>query len=399
MISNRFLFRLKIALSYVLVKLKFLQHLLPERIKDRLPLGWNERMFWTAFKSGGEKIYFDYYCRLQQPDSYQPKVVVDEQYRLSEAEIRSFYEDGYIGPFTMISPEEAESVKNHLINLISNTESSVYPYSLGIFEIQAKDKAQPTNEKVMSNHEVAFRGMNMRDRYIEDPVLLSLFKNPALTERCAQLLGPDLLLWRTLFFSKGPKSNGTPFHQASASLPENMKEPAINPPNFEELFQLTCWIALTDATKEKACMTVVSGTSKEIYPVKVEAYNASKADNQKGRFGNLKIEVDYPIDAKKVKKIEMKAGQFLIFSERAMHGSLDNKTDQWRRAVAGRIVRPNTKIYTKKMLEKNHSMLLGGIDKLKLDNWKAALIRGEDRFGYNRLLEESAKTKGETIRC
>ena len=396
---NKYLFRVKIALSYLLVKLRFLQHFLPERIKDRLPLGWNGPMFWQAFKSGGKNIHVDYYCCLQPPDSYQPKVTVDEKYRLSEAEIRSFYRDGYIGPFTMLSPEEAESVKNHLVNLINNKESSVYPYTQGAFEIlQAKGKAQPTSEKkVMNNHEVAFRGLNMRDRYIEDPVLLSLFKHPALTERCAQLLGPDLLLWRTQFFAKAPKGPGTPFHQESTYLFENRKESVVNPPDFEDLFQLACWFALTDAKKENSCMMVVADSNQEIHTIKMEEFDASKADSQKGRFANLSIELDYPIDSQKVKTIEMKAGQFYIFSERAIHGSTDNKTDQWRWAVAGRIVRPNTKIYTKKMLENNHSMLVGGIDNIKLDNWKAALLRGEDRFGYNRLLEESTKSKGEKV--
>ena len=48
------------------------------------------------------------------------------------------------------------------------------------------------------------------------------------------------------------------------------------------------------------------------------------------------------------------------------------------------------------MLEEGHSYSVEGVNKINLDNWKAALIRGQDCFGYNRLLEESAKAKGET---
>lgn len=396
MIPNKFLFRIVIALSYVLVKLSFLQSLIPRRFKDKLPLGWNARMFWTAFKSGGQKIYGDYYCQQREPDSYQPKVLVDEDYRLSEDEIRFFYENGYIGPFTIISPEEAKLVKASLIESLENTESPIYPYSQGAYEIITKDKSQPADEQ-FSNKKIAMRGMNYRDRYLDNPILLNLFKHPALTERCAQLLGPDFLLWRSQFFAKAPNSSGTPFHQASTYLFDNGKESVVNPPDVEDLFQLTCWFALTDATKENGCMTVVSGSSKKVYPIKFEIFDPSQAGNGKGRFGNFQIEIDYPIHSDNIKAIEMKAGQFYLFSERAIHGSLDNKTDQWRWGVNGRVVPTNTRIYSQKMLSEGHSYSIAGVNKIKLDNWKAALLRGEDRFGYNRLLEESTKSRGETV--
>lgn len=381
--SNKFLFRLKFAFSYILVKLKFLQGLLPKRIKDQLPLGWNNQMFWTVFKSGGGKVYRDYYCKQREPDSYQPKVMVDEEYRLSEDEIRFFYEHGYIGPFTIMSPEEVKSVKARLIEPLENAESPIYPYCEGFFEVQ-------------TNEEIAMKAMKSRDRYLDNPILLNLFKHPALTERCAQLLGPDLLLWRTQFFPKAPKSYGTPFHQASTYLGDNRKESVVNPPDVEDLFQLTCWFALTDATKENGCMTIVSGTGQEMYPLKIDLSDSSQPGKEKGRFGIHVLEYDYPINSKNVQAIEMKAGQFYIFSERALHGSLDNKTEHWRWAVNGRIVRTDTRIYTQKMLEEGHSYSIVGVNKIKLDNWKAALIRGQDHFGYNKLLEESTQTKGET---
>lgn len=393
---NKLLFRLTIAFSYLLVKLKFLQGLLPQKMKDRLPLGWNEPMFWLAFKSGGRKLHYDYYCQQREPDSYQPKVLVDEEYRLSEEEIRFFYEHGYLGPFTIMSPEEANLLKERLLERLENAESPIYPYSQGAYEILTKDKSKPTDEQ-MSNEKIAMRGMNFRDRYLDNPILLNLFKHPALTERCAQLLGPDLLLWRTQFFPKPPQSPGTPLHQASTYLLDNRKESVVNPPDVEDLFQLTCWFALTDATKENGCMTVVSGSSQEIHPIKFDVFDPSQAGKGKGRFGNLQIEIDYPINDQDVQAIEMKAGQFYIFSERAIHGSLDNQTDKWRWGVNGRVVPTNTRLYSPKMLKEGHSYSIARVDKIKLDNWKAALIRGEDRFGYNKLLTKPAMTKGETV--
>jgi hypothetical protein len=65
---------------------------------------------------------------------------------------------------------------------------------------------------------------------------------------------------------------------------------------------------------------------------------------------------------------------------------VDNVSDDWRWAVNGRIAKTNTKVFTKEMLEENLEIAIYRIKKFKLDNWKAVLLRGQDRFGYNRLL-------------
>ena len=89
--------------------------------------------------------------------------------------------------------------------------------------------------------------------------------------------------------------------------------------------------------------------------------------------------------------IEMKAGQFFIFSERAIHGSLSNQTDQWRWAVNGRIIKPDTRLYTDEMLREGHSYKVVGVSEINLDNWQTVLLRGKDTFGYNRLRQDETK--------
>ncbi|OBQ41184.1 MAG: hypothetical protein AN485_03195 [Anabaena sp. MDT14b] len=72
--QSKILFCCKLTVLYVLAKLKFLHVLLPKELKNELPIDWNNRMFWTAFQSGGQKIYFDYYSELKKPVSYEPKI-------------------------------------------------------------------------------------------------------------------------------------------------------------------------------------------------------------------------------------------------------------------------------------------------------------------------------------
>ncbi|HAC65787.1 MAG TPA: hypothetical protein DCF68_20220 [Cyanothece sp. UBA12306] len=379
-----FLYRPKLILIFLIVKLKFLQPLLPKSIRDELPTGWNNYMFWVAFKSGGKKVFFDYYCKMKEPESYAPKIKVKAEYQLTEADIRSFYENGYIGPFDLgYSEEEIQKLPEILVET-SNKESNIFSYTRGDYQLEAQPQTNGKNPDTNSLNEAeksAVSKMNQENRHLDVPILLNLFKNPAITERCAQILGPDLLLWHSVFFHIFPFSSGTTWHQTSTWLGADMKESSLQPPDAEDIFQLTCWIAITDAPKERSCLKVISGSQWEIYPVKYKNQLGTK-DRAFGKYG---VDLDYPIEEKNVKLLEAKAGQCIIFSERIAHASTDNITDKSRWAVVGRIVRPDTQIYTQKMRSEGWGLKLFGAIKIKLDHWKAVLIRGEDRFGYNKI--------------
>ncbi|RQH16927.1 phytanoyl-CoA dioxygenase family protein [Okeania hirsuta] len=378
-----FLYRLKLVFVFVLVKLKFLQPLLPKSLMDKLPTGWNNHMFWVAFKSGGKKLFFNYYCKMQEPASYKPIVSVDAKYQLTQEDIRAFHENGYIGPFDLgYSEEEMVRIKEHLVDLAVNKESKIFSYARQDYKItddRENGKGGDAGALIEAKKSVIDQ-LNAYNRHLEDPILLNLFQNPAITERCAQLLGQDLLLWMTHFFWTPPYSKGSKWHQTSTWLNFDMKESFLQPLNVEELFQLTCWIALTDAPKEKSCLQFVPCSRREIYPVKHN--NTNKEGRVYGKYG---VEIDYPIGQKDIKLLEAKAGQCIIFCERTIHGSTDNVTDSPRWSVVGRIIRPDTKAYTEKILKDGFDLTVSNVKKVKLDNWKAILLRGEDNFGYNRV--------------
>ncbi|MGL5880073.1 MAG: hypothetical protein ACRC2V_20155, partial [Xenococcaceae cyanobacterium] len=138
MLKNKFLLCLMVAISLVLSKSKFLQQLLPQRLLKKLPLGWTDQMYWTVLKSRGQKVYVDIPCQLKQPQTYEPKAMVEDPYKLTEAQIQFFYENGYLGPFTLMSSTEAESLWQHLQQKLEQ-ESTVYPYSQKAYVIDAQD--------------------------------------------------------------------------------------------------------------------------------------------------------------------------------------------------------------------------------------------------------------------
>jgi ectoine hydroxylase-related dioxygenase (phytanoyl-CoA dioxygenase family) len=355
-----FFYRPQLILFYILVKLKFLHPLLPKSLKDKLPRGWNNKMFWVGFKSGGQRIYFDYYCTMREPVSYQPKAVVAPEHRLTEEEMRAFYENGYLEPFDVVSPEEMENIREHVLYLIANADSDIPDYDTRI-------------------KGVARSAFNTKNLHLRDLIVRELFKQPAITERCAQLLRPNLLLWRSICFHILPVTNGTPWHQTTTWL-VNMKESILHPPNTDDVFQLTCWVALQDTPQEKSCLKVVPGSHKELYPMKCQ----SSADGQ-----DIQLEIDYQVDPEKIKLLEVKAGQCVIFVDRIVHASTDNITEDERWATVGRVIRTDTRAYTEKMLQEGYKSEVFPNSNEELDNFQVVLLRGEDDYGFNKVLQET----------
>ncbi|XWK88771.1 MAG: phytanoyl-CoA dioxygenase family protein [Phormidium sp.] len=378
-------FSLKLGVFYILGKLKFIHGWLPETLREQLPTGWNNQMFWVAFKSGGKTAYYDYYCRLKEPKSYKPRASVAPEFQLTEEQIRGFYENGYVGPFDLLPPDEMEELQQYLVNSLLETESQHFSFTAGDYEFDTTGRSglEVTPWKLEFTEEYKkhfFYTINKIDRHLDNNRLLNLFKHPAITERAAQLLGPNLLLWRTKFFEVQP-GRETTLHQASTWFLLNQQESIVTPEDHEDLYQLTCWIALTDANKENGCMMILPGTN-EIYPINVETTNLEGAPD---------LQIDYPGELPQPHYIEMKAGQFYLFTERVIHGSLKNKTDKSRWGLNGRIATTSTRIYTKKMLGGLHHNKYLHLKNINLDKWRAVLLRGEDRFGYNRYTEKLEK--------
>ncbi len=387
-------FSLKLAFLYTLAKLKLIHAFLPEGLRDNLPTGWNNKMFWTAFSSGGRKIFFDYYCEFKEPKDYRPRESVLPEFQLSEEDIKFFYENGYIGPFDLMSPDQAENLRHDLLNSVSNTESFLAKNSKVEEEKNLTESLLPvvTNTRHTITEDYKKTALNRYntfiDRHLDNSKIRDLFKQPEITERCAQLLGPDLILWRSAFFNVSPHSKGTHFHQNSTWLYQDLKESVVNPLRTDELFQITCWVALTEANEKNGCMTLIPGTHKEMVPLKLGEKSIYEAKKYRLYGNSFFADLDYPIESAKKSFIEMKAGQLFLFCERVLHGSADNSTDNSRWGISGRFVRTDTRIFTKEILAKGHQEVLYNIKNINLDDFKVVLVRGEDHFGYNKILKD-----------
>ncbi|MCG8449944.1 MAG: phytanoyl-CoA dioxygenase family protein [Pirellulales bacterium] len=331
---------LVLAMAYKALRLP--KRVLPRALRS-IVTHWDYRMFWLLIKSGIKRAYIDQPCDFKMPASFAPKASVATEYQLAERQIRQFYEDGFLGPFDAFSREEMADLRIKLLSL-ECTKSKTYNFC------------------------------TPRDRHFEMPQLWSSIKHPAITERLAQLLGPDLLCWRTQIFYKGPYAPAIQFHQASTFMVEDYLDPAIFPPDRSEIFQLTVWVAVDDATEENGCLQFVPGTHDSIRTIKFGGDEG---------FYNAQYSLEFDRDSSRIVTLPVRAGQFVIFAERCIHGSPPNSTDRPRLAFNARIIPTKAPVYRNK--EKYRSVYNGG--KYYLNNWGVALLRGEDRHQLSRTVD------------
>jgi non-heme Fe2+,alpha-ketoglutarate-dependent halogenase len=323
--------------------------ILPRDIKA-IVRNWDPRMFHQLIRSGVTSAYIDQPCEFRQPAVVAPKAEVAPEYRLTQEQLESFYTRGFIGPLDVFSPEQMRDFKKDLL-AIEGEKSQTYGF------------------------------VTPRDRHFEMPRLWYYMKSPAVTDRIAQLLGPDLNCWRSQIFYKGPGSPAIQWHQASTFMVEDYQDPALFPADRNELFQITAWIAVDDSTHENGALKFAAGTHSRIRTINFGG---------KEGFYNAAFELDFREEDQEIVEIPCRAGQMILFTERCIHGSAANKTDKHRIAFNIRAVPTNVAVYPGKKYYR--SVYNGG--KYHLDKWGVALLRGEDRHQLSRTIPAEMLDRG-----
>jgi non-heme Fe2+,alpha-ketoglutarate-dependent halogenase len=301
---------------------------------------WTWGMFRVVMGSWITRAYIDQPCTLRTPQPLIPKASADLRYALSPSDLQFFYDNGYLGPYPAFSSGQIEQLARSL--MLRRTQPS-YLYGF------------PTD----------------RDLHFEDDLLLEFLAEPAILERAAQLLGPDLACWRSQVFLKPPGGSAIQWHQASTYMMEDYLEPALHPPDRNELFQLTIWIALDDATRENGCMQAYPGSHKEIRTIRFGGNEG---------FYKVNFTLEFESRPEDAVSLEVPAGHFILFSERVIHGSGPNTSTKRRMAVNFRLIPPNVRVYPDQRTHR--AMHMGQV--YSLDRWSLLLLRGEDRYELNK---------------
>lgn len=280
-----------------------------------------------------------------------------------DADTKAFAEQGYIGPFTLWEPEEMTAW----------------------WKVQRKALLDPARSA-----RKAFDNPVNYDRHLDISGLSSLITEPAIVRRKQALIGSDLLCWRTEFFPKNPGDTGTGWHQvetyAIGETTTGMLEATERSPGVP--MELTAWVAFTEATVENGCMKVIPGSHRqwqydEHAPMR---WNGAARDNSffGYNYDDIKIDKNWDPDSQNVRHLEMRPGQFIIFTARCIHGSNPNTSNRQRMGFAIRSVPTHVRVYggMTEFSEFGHRFDLSGHNNV--------LIAGRDDHGFNRTAPQNA---------
>ena len=140
-----------------------------------------------------------------------------------------------------------------------------------------------------------------RNRHVDLPVLAELCANPDIWQPAHDLLGDELLLWRTNLFLGNPR---LPWHEdRHAKLFDR------------EAFSLSMLLAIEDSPPDN-CTVFVPGSHRLTVPEKEDRYGVS-ATHQAG--GNVRYAGDIPAEIREPQPLE--AGEMVLFHPGLLHAS------------------------------------------------------------------------------
>ncbi len=295
---------------------------------------------------------------------------------LSEEQLIDFKRKGVMGPFD--SPLSDDALDDMFVPLVKSVKS-------------------------LSDHPLYGR-YSVRDWHLLQPALVELVKHPEVCVKLQQILGEDLILWRSKVFYKRPGDGPIEWHQEWGAF--NGEEIGNDKPSLlpkrnlaTGFWNLTIWVAMQDVTLEMGPMQFVKGSYLHRYPIDmipmtesafwqdpfldiedkqalITRCNDSKlvldidsskflheVDTDSASFDELKalitdkfatmkaaITEEFDIDPKDLMTVEMKKGQYLIFPERTMHRSLSNTSGLDRFGINYRVTTSDTLVYPSRLV-------------------------------------------------
>lgn len=285
-----------------------------------------------------------------------------------DPDLESFEKNGFMGPFTLYSPEEARD-------------------RLRRIRLGNQDRSH-----VLFDNDVNY------DRHFDIPELAEHIGHPTIVEKVAKILGPDLFAWRTEFFPKFPGSPGTEWHQVrnyQYATGEAMLE-RDTPDADDRPLDITVWTAFTEATIANGCMKFLPGSHRKLYYDESKPPSAGREGEYKSAeamenhgsffgydFSEFRVDPEWLPPEDQAFAMEMQAGQCVIFSARCVHASYPNTTERSTRfAIAARYVPTDVRVYPGWASFTAHG---GTFD---LSRYGCVLVSGEDRYDHNRIRAE-----------
>jgi non-heme Fe2+,alpha-ketoglutarate-dependent halogenase len=241
---------------------------------------------------------------------------------LTPEQVASFRYNGFLYPIPALTPEEVVTCLGGLARLESELGSPV------------------------ADADIKWRS----HAYAHSPWFNDLICHPRILDAVEDVIGPDILVWTSTFFIKEPNSKTfAAWHQDGAFF------------GLEPNEQVCAWVALTDASRAAGCMEMLSSRGEP----RMLHHAAMGIKNSINRAGQTIVE---PFDKRNPTAMALKAGEFSLHHEFAVHRSAPNHAAHRRIGIGLNYVPPHVRVNSPVRL-------------------KAMLVRGEDRYGNFELID------------
>ncbi len=220
---------------------------------------------------------------------------------LSAAEREAWDRDGYFIRRGAAAPAVGLAMADELIALIRADPPSTHPgekaYIIDgalLVQPEAKTPDHPKNPedfvaKLFNAHLVG--------------TTRSFAHSAVAADIVTELLGPDIDVFQTQFILKNPGAWGQPWHQDSYYF------------RFDQQPQVGLWLAISEATLENGCLSVLPGSHK----LPIQSHDP---DDRPG--ANQGYTVVRGLDESRAVPVLMEPGDLLVFHSFLLHRSVDN---------------------------------------------------------------------------
>jgi chlorinating enzyme len=198
---------------------------------------------------------------------------------LTEQQVSSYENDGFLAPFTLCSPGEAAALHNR-------------------FQDMEKTLGEEPQKRFRVKAHLPF------------PWLCDLVGHPRLLDAVEDLIGPNILCWGSSFFTKKAKDpRFISWHTDTFYY------------SFDPTETLTAWFSFNDSTPESGCVRYIPGSHKET-PI----HDFFPDPNNLAGQGQTVRDVD----ERRAVDAVLRAGEVVFHHESVVHGSRPNRADHPR---------------------------------------------------------------------
>lgn len=250
----------------------------------------------------------------------------EKQYALTPEQIEFYHEQGFLHIEGLLEPEEAAHMRAESHALIQRLAA--------IYSEEGINAAWGSGAKIT---DLPRQLLHCHNAQFHSAAFSRLMTDPRLTDRVADLIGPNIQLHHTKLFIKPPEQ-GAPFplHQDHPYFPH------------ERHTMMAAIFFFDDSTIEKGCVCVVPGSHK-LGPLP----HLSE--------GGLHLPVDqYPLES--AIPVPAKAGDVLLFNYLTIHGSGVNTSQEARTTILIQMRDPTDRPTLATHLSRGQGWMLRGFD-------------------------------------